>query len=213
MAFGWDDAAAAGLKYGPALVAAFSKGGQDQIDWNQLQSFSNSLTPEGYVTPTDIAASAATKERLGKSATAKAGEQAAMVRRRAEQRGTGTSPALETSLARVGQNEAAANERAGETAEQQLYNAFLGNKRFAQQKDLTLLGAKVGDLGYARNQANARYSTWMNSLMGLSQAALDHFSGGAPDRSGMEYKSQSDSTYNPREDPSLGSFAPAGSMP
>ncbi|HKV69274.1 MAG TPA: hypothetical protein VJN72_14380, partial [Gaiellales bacterium] len=140
-------------KYGPAALAAFKTffGGKKDIDFNELQRWLSGLRAEGYLSPEDVKAAELTRSKLTQQAeeTGRGLREETMTRMR--QRGIDTAPAAEASLGRVSQALARARQAAGETAEEQKYATWAGNKRFEQEKLLSLVGAKIGD---ARTQAD-----------------------------------------------------------
>lgn len=187
----------AALTYGPAIYGALKAGGGGKgLDWNSLSAYSDSLKPQGYLTPEDLGAAASTRGRLRRGVSASAGTLRADAMRRARQRGTGTSSAVEATLGRIGEGEAAGHERAGESAEEQLYNVRLGRERFGQQKALTILGGKIRDEGYVRQSRTLRQTAFLNSLLQLSRGTISALGNG-----GIDSGTQMDSPLDSGDDP------------
>jgi hypothetical protein len=200
-----------GITAASAIYGALSKGGSNELDWNSLRRFSDSLQPQGYTTPEDIAAAENTKSRLRRSVGTNAGQQRALALRRAVARGAGTGPAVEATLGRIGEAEALGSERAGATGEEQIYNTRLGREKFGQQKALMLLGGKLRDASSGRSLRMMQHASFVNSLLDLSKTSLGLMGNQGietkTDASGNKYQSVSDRggwTNEGEVDPGIG---------
>lgn len=153
----------AGSMLAPFLLAPFQH--RKPVDWAGLGRYADSLRPSGYLTPEDLAAGEATKARLTRGAEATGKLQTFEAMRRIRARNLASAPAAEATLARVSQNTARARQAAGDTSEEQLYDIRKGNQRFEQQKDIALLGGRISDAVGQSRLADARQSTFFNSLL------------------------------------------------
>lgn len=166
-------------KYGPAVLAAFKAfaGGKKDINWNELQTWLSGLRAEGYLSQQDVAAAELTRSQLTQQAEETGRGLTQQVQTRLRQRGVDSAPAAEASLARVAQVVARARQAAGETAEEQKYATWTGNKRFEQSKLLTLAGARIGD---ARTQAERSMLEREDAFQSLIDYAPVLVGSGAP---------------------------------
>lgn len=177
------------LKYGPTLASAalgFGNGGDKPLDWASLEGGPN---PQGFNTPEDMAAAEAVRGRLRRDNASTAAQRRQLVLRRAAQRGTLGSTATDTTLSRVGQDEALGNEHAGGTAEDLLYNARLGRERFGQTRALTIMGGRIQDASSRRYANTIRHTAFLNSLLDMSKSSLDALGNAGMD-SGQTYTDQ-----------------------
>ena len=168
------------IKYAPYAIGALgllgSRKRRDRgLDYDSLL---NADYPTGKVTPEDIAAADRTKSRLRKTVSDTAGQQRQLALRRAAQRGTLGSNALETTLARLGEGEALGNERAGAVGEEQLDNIRIGRERFAQSRALAVIGGKLRDASDRRYAGTLRQTSFVNSMLDLTRAILASSGGG-----------------------------------
>lgn len=152
--------------------------GGGKTDWNEMVRFSGSLRPEGYLTGDDYTAAEATKTRLRRGVTDAAGHRRSMALQRAAQLGLLSSPGIETTLGRIGQDEALGHERAGALGEEELRNTKLGRERFGQQKAMHILGGKLRDASMNRQFGEARRTAFYNSILKLAQGGLNFGTGG-----------------------------------
>jgi hypothetical protein len=157
----------------PLVASMFQRGGRKKVDWGSIERWLGGIRPSGYLTDADYAAAETTRSRLARDATTSAALLRTEAMRRARQRGLGTAPALETTLARIGEAEARGRQSAGESAEEQLYSVRLGNQRFEQEKALALIGSRIQDVIGGRAAGDARQAAFWNSVIDYAPAALD----------------------------------------
>ena len=155
----------------PFALSAFQR--RRRVDWGGLQRWLGGLRAEGYVSPEDKAAAGLTEARLSRAATSTAAGQRLEANRRATQRGINTAPAMEATYGRIGQTEAGGRQAAADTAAEQEYSAFLGNKRFEQGKLMGLVGARLGDVARDQSRQDLQQSSFWNSLLEYAPTALD----------------------------------------
>jgi hypothetical protein len=172
--------AAGALKAAPYVISGLGilgsrrRRGED----TDFDSLLNADYPTGKVTDDDIWAAERTKTRLRRAVTDRSGQGRDLIRRRAAQRGTLGSSALETTLARLGEGEALGLERAGAVGEEQLDNMRIGRERFAQNRAMAVIGGRLRDASDRRYQGTLRQTAFTNSMLELSRAMLASMPGG-----------------------------------
>jgi hypothetical protein len=159
-----------GLSLAPFALAPFQK--KKKINWNAERAYADSFRPSGYLTPEDLASGEAQRARGVRGATATAGLQRLEAMRRIRARGIDSAPANEATLARVDQGEARGRQAAGDAADEYLSNIRTGNQRFEQNKAMALIGGHLQDTVRGGARADAQQSTFMNSLLDYTPAAL-----------------------------------------
>lgn len=155
------------MKYGPAVYSAFKAftGGRSHVDWNELQNFINQQHAEGSLSSQDLAAADLTQSRLNETADATGKMLTADANTRMRQRGIDSAPAAEATLARIAAQTARGRQAAGDTAQTQLYDTFMGNKQLDAAKKMALIQARLGGAQMDSYAANAERAGNINSLL------------------------------------------------
>jgi len=167
---------AAGVGIASGLKTIFSSSGRPDI--NRILRYIDARRPRGYLDPEDYAAAEGTRSRLsGQASRTAQGLRYEALRRYSQRRLVG-SPAEETTLSRVGEIEAAGRERAGDVAEQQLYDIRLGRERYGQQVNLAALGYNVNEAYRNQARSDAQQSTFYNSLLESLKFLSRHYGAG-----------------------------------
>lgn len=120
--------------------------------------------PTGYLTPEDYTAAERTRGRLSEGVQAQGQLAGYEVSRRARARGMGASPTEERDQARLNQQVLLGQQHAGETAEEQLYNARRGREAFQQESELAIFGAETGANAREAARRDAQDAAFWNSL-------------------------------------------------
>lgn len=120
--------------------------------------------PTGYLTGEDYRAGELTRGRLAESARSEGGLASTEVSRRSRARGLAGSPSEERSQARVNQGVALGVQRAGESAEEQLYNIRTGREGFEREKELAIFGAETREAQREAARQDAQSGAFWNSL-------------------------------------------------
>lgn len=157
-------------KYGPAAYGVLSSllgNHNHEVDWNAIQNWMATQHAEGTLSQPDMAAADATQSRLNAGAEVNAQGQRMALGTRLEQRGIASAPAAEAGYSRVAESLARARQAAGDTAEEQRYNIWLGNKNFQQQQIAALTQGRINDAISRAGRGRAADAGLVNATTGL----------------------------------------------
>lgn len=145
------------------------------LDYGPVYDYLRNLNPTGELRAEDYAAGENLRGRLVSAAGETGGGLRMQALRRYRTYGLGTSPAQETSLQRIGEQEALAREHAGTSSEEYLSNLRLGRERFGQQKGLLEFQARINEITGNRQRHAISQASFLNSLLEFTPAIISAF--------------------------------------